>query len=119
MLPVMIGALIAMLEGLPALGFLYRGAPIAMIVAGIWTWIRVRDRVVEICVAPEGITVLSLNDAAYPRRHPGWMRLFNVEEEDDRVVLTVGHEEFRFNPALFDRSEALLADCRAVLYPAS
>ncbi|NNF03131.1 MAG: hypothetical protein HKN17_01590 [Rhodothermales bacterium] len=120
MLPVMIGALVAMLEGLPALRYLTIGSPIAIGVASVWTWIRVRDDVVEVCISTEkqGVSVLSRHDAASPRRPEAWTRLFNVETSDDgRVFLTAGHEEFRLEAHRFPDMDELLDDCLSVLYP--
>lgn len=120
MLPVMIGALVAMLEGMPALNYVRIGSPIAIGIASMWTWIRVRDEIVEVCISSErqGVSVLSRHDAAAPRRPESWMRLFNVHvDQEDRVVLTVGHEEYRVDPDRFPEIDELIADCRGVLYP--
>jgi len=120
MLPVMIGALVAMLEGLPALRYLTIGSPIAMSVASAWTWIRVRDDIVEVCVSAEkqGVSVLSRHDAAAPRNPMLWMRIFNVEfDQEDRVVVTLGHEDFRIEPDEFPEIDDMIADLRGVLYP--
>lgn len=120
MLPVMIGALVAMLEGMPALRYVTVGSPIAIGIASIWTWIRVRDDVVEVCISTEkqGVSVYSRHDAASPRRPVSLMRLFNVQfDSEDRVVLTLGHEEFRLDPDGFPEIDDLIADCRGVMYP--
>ena len=120
MLPVMIGALVAMLEGLPALRYLTIGSPIAIAVASVWTWIRVRDDIVEVCVSQEkqGVSVLSRHDAASPRRPESWMRLFNIKfDAENHIFLMVGHEEFRLDATRFPEVDRLIEDCRAVLYP--
>jgi hypothetical protein len=119
MLPVMIGALVAMLEGLPALNFLFVGSPAAISTAAAWTWIRIRDDIVEVCISLDldGVAVLSRHDASEPRHPQTWKRLFDIEvDRENRVILTVGHEEFRIDADRFPDVDRLVEDCRRVVY---
>lgn len=96
MLPVMLVTLVGMLEGARIMSALYAGFPAALIVAASWTWVRVRDRVVEVHVAEGVMAVRSLIDAAAPPRPLVWRRVFDIRKSDsNRILLTLGLEEFR------------------------
>ena len=96
MLPVMIVTLVGMLEGARIMSSLYIGFPAALTVAAIWTWVRVRDTIVEVHVGDGVMAIRSLIDAAAPARPLVWMRLFDVRMSgSDRILFTLGLEEFR------------------------
>lgn len=95
MLPVMIITLFAMLEGQQVLSAIYVGFPAAFLLASAWTWIRIRDIIVEIHVGQERIAVRSLFDAAAPEKDLHWSTLLDARREGNRIILQVGHEEFR------------------------
>jgi len=95
MLPVMIVTLVAMLEGQQVLSAIYVGFPVALSLAAAWTWIRIRDIIVEIHVGEDRIAVRSLYDAAMPEKDLHWSRLLDARRDGSRLSLQIGHEEFR------------------------
>jgi len=90
MLPVMIAALITMLQGYPALHFVTVGFPIAAAVALAWTWIQVRSVVVEIHIQGPHVAFRTLFDAATPPSVSSWHHIINVEQEPERTIVTLG-----------------------------
>lgn len=96
MMPVMLITLAAMLQGNPVLSALYIWSPVALAVAAIWTWIRVRDVIVEVHLSDDAMAVRSLMEAAEPPAPLAWRRLLDARTESGgKLVLTLGHEEFR------------------------
>jgi len=95
MLPVMIGALVSMLQGFPVLNYLYWGFPIATIVAFCWTWVRVREEIVELHLQGNTAAAVSLLSAAARRKQPAWYRILDVNSDSDRLRITLGHDEIR------------------------
>jgi len=83
-----------MLQGLPALIFLYAGFPVAVLLSGIWTYIRLQDQVVEIHFRNEDVAIRSMLDAAQPTRPIHWYRLLDTSMMTDRMELTLGRELF-------------------------
>lgn len=96
MMPVMLITLAAMLQGNPVLSALYVWFPVALAVAAAWTWIRVRDVIVEIHISDDAVAVRSLLEAADPQAPLSWRRMLDARMDDGKkLVLTLGHEEFR------------------------
>lgn len=115
MLPVMLFTLAGMLQGLPVLSSLYAGSPIALVVAAIWTWIRVRDVIVEVHFHDDAMAVRSLIDAASPPNPLEWKRLLDARMSGtERLVLTLGHEEYRLVKSEWTHHPALFSDLPVV-----
>ncbi len=108
MLPVMIGALIAMLEGAPVLYFLYAGFPIAIILSAAWTYVRVQDEIVEIHIRPSAVALRSLLDASRPVHKLTWFRLLDVRDGETDIQLTVGRDLFRLQKSDWESPPDLL-----------
>lgn len=94
MLPVMIAALIAMLQGSPVLTYLYVGFPIALAVSSAWVWIRVRSVVCELHLGDASMALRSLVDAADPPSSLNWQLILDISSNNDGLRLTLGLEEF-------------------------
>jgi len=94
MLPVMITALIAMLQGAPVLTYLYVGFPIALAVSSAWVWIRVRSVVCELHLGDTSVALRSLVDAADPPSLLKWQLVLDISSNNDGLRLTLGLEEF-------------------------
>ena len=101
MLPVMIGALVTMLQGFYALGFLLYGFPIASVVALGWTWIRVRSQIVEIHFDRDLVGVRSLMDAALPASPLILKRLIDVDADQRPAWITLGLDHYQLHPSLW------------------
>lgn len=95
MIPVMIGALVSMLQGFDALPYLTVGFPVAATCATIWTWVRVRGEVCEIHVHDDSVSIRSLFDAALPATPLEWKRVIDVERQPHMATVTIGLSSFR------------------------
>lgn len=96
MLPVMIGALVSMLQGYAALPYLTVGFPIAIVCATTWTWIRIRGEACEVHIHGNSVAVRSLFEAALPSSELDWKRVINVESASGHVDVTLGLSSIRF-----------------------
>jgi hypothetical protein len=94
MTPVMIGALLAMLQGQAALAFLYVGFPLALAASAVWTTIQVRREPVEIHIRDEAVAVRSLMAAATPVESISWFRLLDVRSRGDDLEILVGYDAY-------------------------
>jgi len=117
MMPVMIGALVAMLQGLPVLYFLYAGFPLAVLAAALWTIVQMRREPVELHIRDGAVSVRSLTAAAQPRENLRWYRLLDVRRRQDGIEITLGYEMYIFRKKLWPdldeltgRLEQLLGD---------
>ncbi|NQV73548.1 hypothetical protein HQ496_10525 [bacterium] len=97
MLPVMIGTLVAMLQGFPVLSVLYIGFPIALLLAFFWTWVRLRSDICEILIFEHKIALRSIFSAAHPIEDLQWKLLIDLRGGIDSALLTVGLEQFTLN----------------------
>lgn len=96
MMPVMLITLAGMLQGFPVLSALYVWFPVALAAASAWTWVRVRDVIVELHLSEGAVAVRSLMDAAEPPSPLAWRVLLDSRvESGGKLVITLGHEEFR------------------------
>jgi len=94
MIPVMIGALITMLEGYRVLQYLYIGFPLAVVLSAAWTSIFVQKHVAEIHVRPDAIGIRSVWEAASPKKDFTWVKLLDLDESATAIKLTAGYEIF-------------------------
>jgi hypothetical protein len=92
MVPIMIGALIAMLEGRPPIPWLYLGFPLAMAVSAAWTVLQLRRETVELRVMAESVQAYSAWEAATPRASVGRLALVDIRREGGLLSLTIGHD---------------------------
>lgn len=84
----------SMLEGNPVLSFLFVGFPIALVIASIWTWIRVRGIVCEIHVSGSKIALRSVHEAAAPTENLIWHYPLDVQSKLSGATITLGLEEY-------------------------
>ena len=94
MLPVMIVTLVAMLQGVPVLQVLYLGFPIAVVIAFIWTWIRLKSTVCEILISDSSVAIRTRFAAASPIEGLEWKRLLDVQPIGGGLRLTLGLEQY-------------------------
>lgn len=88
MLPVMVGALVAVLQGAPALRYLTVGFPLAATAALLWTAYATLTSVAEVCVQPRAVALRTVWDCARhrPRR---WEPLLELRIAAEAVQLAV------------------------------
>lgn len=94
MLPIMIGTLVAMLEGYPVLSVLYVGFPIALGVSFFWTWLKLRGQICEVLVSGEKVSFRSIFAASTPQIGPEWKLLIDLRRQESGLLVTVGLEQF-------------------------
>lgn len=99
MIPVMIGALVSMLQGYAALPYLTIGFPVAALAATLWTWVRVRGELCEIHIHEESVAVRSLFEAALPASELEWKRIIDVDHEGRSATITLGLSSYRLEQA--------------------
>ena len=116
MLPVMIGALISMLEGLPVLQYLYVGFPLALGVAAIWTAINTERKLAEIHLRPDAIAVRTILGSASPPDELSWYRLLDVRSSDSEIKITVGYDIFQLEREYWPEFESLKSELTNTLY---
>ena len=95
MLPAMIGALLAMLQGMPALYFLYVGFPLAVGAAALWTAVQTGREIVEVHLLADAVAVRSVLAAAEPVEPLTWYRLLDVRHHAEEIRITVGYDIYR------------------------
>lgn len=117
MLPVMIGALMAMLEGLPVLQYLYVGFPLALGIAAIWTSIDSGRKLAEIHLRPDSIAVRTVMESAEPREPLSWFRLLDVRVLNSEIKITVGYDIFVLEREKWPDFELLKSELVKSLYP--
>ncbi|GMQ83104.1 MAG: hypothetical protein BMS9Abin05_2583 [Rhodothermia bacterium] len=116
MLPVMIGALISMLERRPVLPYLYVGFPLALGVAAIWTTINSGRKLAEIHLRPDAIAVRTLLGSASPPDELSWYRLLDVRASDSEIKITVGYDIFNLEREYWPEFESLKSELTGTLY---
>ena len=94
MIPVMLGALTAMLMRTDPIGWLYWGFPIALLVAAAWTVFQLLRRTVEVQVRGEAVRVLSAWEVA-GRTETAWVSVLDVDRRSGELIVTLGHDTRR------------------------
>ncbi len=111
LLPVMIGALVAALQGYPALSYLLVGFPGAIAVAMLWTHYRLRTTLAEIRVRPDAAALRTVWECA--REEPlRWMRVLDLRTNRSAIEATVGRGTYALRTARWPEHEALLEALR-------
>lgn len=87
--PVMIGAAAAALQGLPAWGYLVWGLPSAVAAASVWTQFMLIKTPAEVHLRPGQAAVQSVHDVLYDHS-PSWHPLYNVRLGRRYLDLSVG-----------------------------
>lgn len=90
MLPVMIGALVVMLEGGQPLPFLWMGFPLATVVALFWSRQRLHSDIAEITVDDGRVSLRSRWDVTMRRRPPSATSVLDVRMKETDILVTVG-----------------------------
>lgn len=107
MLPVMIGTLVAVLEGLPVLPYTFWAAAAAVLFATAWTSFNLRRRVAEIRIEGPWVQVRSIADVAVHRAEPAH-RVLDVRNYGSWAHVTVGLTSFELERAKWPGFEELI-----------
>jgi hypothetical protein len=114
-LPIMIGALLTVLQGYPALLYLLIGFPVAILVAASWTLFRMQATVAEIHVRPGAAAVRSIWDCAHNRALQ-WMPIFELRTEKQNLTVALGDTTYELDGASWPDAQALLATLQQARY---
>lgn len=98
MLPVMILGLSSALQGFSVLAYLYVGFPAAIMLSAAWTYVQIRDVLVELHFRDTDVGVRSLISAASPASGIKWYRLLDLKTDGESVRLTLGHSFYHIRP---------------------
>ncbi len=112
-LPVMIAALVTMLQGGRPLPFLLVWFPVSLAVAWFWTASRLRTEVVELSLGSTLVSFRTRWEVATQRPSRPGSALLDVRKSGHDLLLTIGHETIalpRLRWTDLDRIEGL---CRA------
>ncbi len=107
MTPVMIAGVILVLQEHDPLPFLFWSSPLALLIAAIWTWYRVRSRIVEFVVTRNGAAALSVVESLRATFEPRVQRVFDVRVHEDAVQVTVGRATYMLASAEWPAMEEL------------
>lgn len=110
-LPVMIAALMDVLQGFPALIYLTTGLPGAALVAAAWTLFRLQATPAEICVLPGSASVRTIWECvrARPRR---WLPILDLRITAATLTVGLGDAAYELNRETWPEAEALLEALR-------
>jgi len=107
MLPIMIGALIAVLQGFPALLYLTVGFPAAVLTAGTWTFYRMHATVAEIQVRPGAAAVRTIWECLHDRPIR-WVPIFELRTSGASLTAALGDASYELDRTAWPEADALL-----------
>lgn len=114
MLPVMIGALIAVLEGYPVLPFLTVGFPLAMILAMTWTVFQVFGTIAEVHVRPGAAAVRTVSEVLRsPSPSLMWKPIYELRKASSMIVVALGDATYELPRRQWPETDTLLDALRA------
>lgn len=118
MLPVMIGALIAVLEGYPVLPFLTVGFPLALVLAMTWTVFQVFGTIAEVHVRPGAAAVRTVSEALRSPPPPlVWKPIFELRTASSMIVVALGDATYELPRQQWPEADALLDALQAARQP--
>lgn len=112
-LPIMIAALVTMLQGGYPLPYLLYGFPASMVVAWWWTASRLRSEVAELILNGSLASVHSQWDVVTKRFPPAGSAILDVRRVRHDLHLTIGHETFVLRRSRWPDLHEIEAACRA------
>ena len=112
MLPVMLGGLMTVLQGFPALAYLIAGFPVAIIVAVGWTFFRMHALIAEVHVRPGEAAVRTVWEIL--RNRPlRWAPIYELRTGKSSLTLAVGDAAYELNRAAWPEADTLLDALRS------
>lgn len=112
MIPVMLGALTAMLTARPPLIWLTAGFPAALSVAFLWTIVQLQRRVVQLRIREEAVLAISSWDLLTASGEDRWRSVLEVRSEPGVLLVTMGHDTRRLDRADWERPSELESQLR-------
>jgi hypothetical protein len=113
MLPVMIAALLAVLQGFPALTYLTIGFPVAIVVAVLWTVFRMQATVAEILVRPGAAAVVTVWQVTGTPRPPAWKPIYEIRTHAKEFSFGLGDASYEMDRSHWSDADALIHALRA------
>lgn len=107
MLPVMIGSLVAMLQGRDPLPYLVFGFPAALAVAWFWTLQRLKGTIVDIEFHGSFVALRSAWEVATGYSAGIGSAVLDVRQTELGLVVTAGLDTFELERLHFDRFDEL------------
>ncbi len=107
MLPLMIGGLVTVLQGYPALAYLIVGFPAALILAIGWTFFRMHATVAEIRVRP-GQAAVQTVWGVLRRRPPAWAPIYEIRAAASTLTFGLGDTAYELDRPAWPEADALL-----------
>ena len=112
MLPIMIGALVTVLQGFPALTYLTVGFPAALVASMLWTLFRMHTTIAEIYLRPGAAAVRSVWECLHA--HPlHWMPIFELRTATTTLTLALGDTTYELDRTAWPDADLLLETLRA------
>jgi hypothetical protein len=109
----MIGALIAVLEGVPVLPFLTVGFPLALVLALAWTLFRVFGTIAEVHVRPGAAAVRTVSEVLRaPSASPTWKPIFELRADATMLVLALGDATYELPRRQWPEADVMLNTLR-------
>lgn len=112
-LPLMVGALVAVLQSYPVLGYLTLGFPAALTLASAWTLYRMQSTVAEIRVRPGAAAVRSVWRCAAPARRLRWLPILEIRESPATITLGLGDAAYELDRDAWPEADHLVDALRA------
>lgn len=112
-LPLMIGALVAVLQTYDALPFLTIGFPLALALAAAWTFYRMHATPAEVFVRPGTAAVRSVWAAAEPERGLHWRPIYELRFDPSTITAGIGDAAIEFDRRFWPDADALLTALHA------
>jgi len=107
MLPVMLGGLVTVLQGYPALAYLIVGFPVALLAALGWTFFRMHAILAEVHVRPGEAAVRTVWE--YLRAHPlRWAPIYELRSAQTTLTLALGDAAYELDRTAWPEADTLL-----------
>lgn len=111
----MVAGLVAALEGLPLLPYLFYGFGGAILVAFAWTGIYLRTVTAEIQVSGTSVWLRSVHECTRWTRSEDWQPLYDLRKTTSTIILGVGGRVVELADADWPQTEELLDALRRPL----
>ncbi len=111
-LPVMVGALVAVLQAFPALIFLTVGFPVAVATAAAWTLFRMQATFAEIYVQPGAAALRTVWECLRRDRTLAWRPILELRATAATLTLGLGDATYDLDRADWPDADSLLEALR-------